>query len=66
MPEYKTDNIEISYDDSDMEYSDKEISKEEVSDEENSNEEIKYRMCLFFIFKALWVILGYSCGNVNF
>ena len=38
MPEYNTDNIEISYDDSDIEYSDKEISKEEVSDVENSYE----------------------------
>ena len=39
MPEYITDDIEISSDDSDKEDSDEEISNEENSDEENCNEE---------------------------
>ena len=37
MPEYITDNIEISSN-SDREVSDEEISNKENSDEENSNE----------------------------
>ena len=53
MPEYKTDNVEISYDDSDMEYSDKEISKKKFLMKKTLLKQIKYRMCLFFIFKAL-------------
>ena len=39
MPEYTTDNIEISSDESDRGYSDEENSDEESSDEENSNDE---------------------------
>ena len=38
MPEYITDNIEVSYDDSDIEDFDEKISNEEDSDEENYNE----------------------------
>ena len=41
MPDYITDNVEISSDDSDRKYSDEEISNEEnpeISNEENSNE----------------------------
>ena len=39
MPQYITDDIEISSDDSNREDSDEEISNRENSDEENSNEE---------------------------
>ena len=39
MPEYITNDIEISSDNSDREHSDEEISSEENSDEENYNEE---------------------------
>ena len=39
MPEYITDDIEISSDDSNREDSDEEIPNWENSDEENSNEE---------------------------
>ena len=39
MPEYITDDIEISSDDSNREDSDEEISNRENSDEENSSEE---------------------------
>ena len=38
MPEYITDNIKVSYDDSDIEDFDEEISREGDSDEENCNE----------------------------
>ena len=38
-PEFITDEIEISSDDSDREDSDEENSNEENSDEKNSNEE---------------------------
>ena len=55
MQECITDDIEISSDNSD-----REDSNEEDSDPENSNIKIKYRMCLFFIFKAFQVILSYS------
>ena len=39
MPEYITDNIEISSEDSNREDSDEKISNEEKSDERKSNEE---------------------------
>ena len=39
MPEFITDNIEISFHDSDKEDSDEENSNEENCDKENSNEE---------------------------
>ena len=39
MPEYITNDIEISSDNSGREDSDEEISNEQNSDEENSNEE---------------------------
>ena len=38
MPEYINDNIEVSYDDSDIEDFHEQISNEEDSDEENCNE----------------------------
>ena len=38
MPEYITDDIEVSSDDSDREDSDEKFSNEENSDKENSNE----------------------------
>ena len=38
MPEYITDNMEVSYDNSDIEDFDEEISSEGDSDEENYNE----------------------------
>ena len=38
MPEYITDNKEVSYDDSHIEDFDEEISNEEDSDEKNCNE----------------------------
>ena len=38
MPKYITDNIKVSYDDSDIEDFDEVISNEEDSDEESCNE----------------------------
>ena len=38
MPGYITDNIEVSYDDTNIEDFDEEISNEEDSDKENCNE----------------------------
>ena len=38
MPGYITDNIEVSYDDANIEDFDEEISNEEDSDKENCNE----------------------------
>ena len=38
MSEYITDNIEVSYDDTDIEDFDEEISNEEDSDKKNCNE----------------------------
>ena len=38
MPGYITDNIEVSYDDTNTEDFDEEISNEEDSDKENCNE----------------------------
>ena len=38
MPEYITDNTEVSYDDSTLKDFDEEISYEKDSDEENCNE----------------------------
>ena len=38
MPDYITDGIEISSDDSDKEISNEENSVKEISDEENSNQ----------------------------
>ena len=58
MPEYITDGIEISSDDSDRQDYDEENSNKENSDEENSDErilmkKIKYSMCLVLIFWCL-------------
>ena len=51
MPEYITDDIELSSDDSDKGDYDEENSNEENTYEESSNEENKYRMCLFLYLK---------------
>ena len=59
MPEYITDNKEVSYDDSDIEDFDEEISNEDDSDEKIVMKQIKYRMYLFLYlkhFERLWVI----------
>ena len=50
MPEYITDNIEISSDDSSEENPNEEYSDEENFDEEILIDKIKYRMCLVLYF----------------
>ena len=55
MPKYITDDIEISFDDSD-----RKDSNEENSREENSNEQNQVLNVLIFIFKTFQVILSYS------
>ena len=51
MPEYITDNKEVSYDDSDIEDFGEEISNEEDSDEKIVMKQVKYRMYLFLYLK---------------
>ena len=59
MTEYITDDINFFWfwsEDSDEEFSNEKNADEKVFD----SIEWKYRMCLVYIFKAFWLILGYS------
>ena len=56
MPKYITDNIEVSYDDSDIEDFNEEISNEEDSDEENCNETCFLIVVLLFLSNCLIIL----------
>ena len=56
MSEYITDNIEVSYDDSDIEDFNEEISNEEDPDEENCNETCYLIAVLLFLSNCLIIL----------
>ena len=56
MSKYITDNIEVSYDDFDIEDFNEEISNEEDSDEENCNETCYLIAVLLFLSNCLIIL----------